>query len=148
MLNTTPAQQQYGITVLRVVVGLVFLAHGLQKLLLFGIGGTAGFLGSIGVPAAGLMAVVLIAIEVLGGLALILGLYTRYAAIPLAVISLVALLTVHLANGFFMGEQSGYEFVLTLLAANVALFFLGSGALALDSLLGTTRRTAAVAERA
>ncbi|NJK80500.1 MAG: DoxX family protein [Chloroflexaceae bacterium] len=126
--------QPYGITLLRVVIGIVFFVHGLQKLFMFGLEGTTGFLASLGVPAAGLMAVLLIATETLGGLALILGLFTRWAAIPLAVVMLVAMFTVHITNGFFVGNN-GYEFVLTLFVGNIALVLLGSGALAVDQIL-------------
>jgi putative oxidoreductase len=128
----------WGLTVLRIVVGLVFLVHGLQKLLVMGFGGVAGFLGSLGVPAPGLFAVVVTLVELLGGAALILGLFTRLAAILLAVDMLVAILTVHLANGFFASE-GGYEFPLVLLAACVALAVTGAGEAALDGALA--RRT-------
>ncbi|MEK7203957.1 MAG: DoxX family protein, partial [candidate division NC10 bacterium] len=70
----------------------------------------------------------------LGGLALLLGLFTRWAAIPLAINMLVAILVVHLRGGFFVPE--GVEFTLTLLAANVALALLGSGEASVDRLLG------------
>src|SRR5215211_8619069 len=110
----------WGLTVLRIVVGMVFLVHGLQKLLVMGFGGVAGFFGSLGVPAPGLFAVIVTLVEVLGGLALILGLLTRLAAILLAVDMLVAILAVHLPNGFFV-NNGGYEFPLVLLASCVAL---------------------------
>lgn len=145
-MNTTALNrmQPWGLTVLRIVTGIIFLLHGWQKIAMFGVAGFGGFLGQLGVPAASLMAVVVIAVELLGGLALILGLGTRYVAIPLAIDMLVALLTVHLPAGFFV-ESGGYEFVLLLLGASVALFLSGGGALALDNLVRkriTTARTA------
>ncbi|MEN9935622.1 MAG: hypothetical protein RLZZ387_2201 [Chloroflexota bacterium] len=144
----TSTNASYGVTILRVVTGAVFLAHGLQKLLMFGLPGTAGFLGSVGIPAAELMAPLLIALEVGGGLALILGLFTRYVGVALALNMLVALLTVHISKGFFVAD-GGYELVLLLGAASLALTFLGSGALALDTLLPRRETTAArVAQRA
>ena len=85
--------QGWGLTMLRVVVGIVFLAHGLQKLFVMGFGGVAGMMEGLAVPAPGLFAVVLTLVELLGGLALIVGLFTRVAAIPLAVDMLVATLT-------------------------------------------------------
>lgn len=136
-----------GIAILRIVVGIVFFAHGLQKLLMFGIGGFTGFLTQVGVPLPGLFAVIVIAVEVLAGLALILGIATRWAALPLAVDMIVALLTVHLANGFFMSDN-GIELVLTLLSATVALAFLGSGAFALDNVLFRERAAAPRTARA
>lgn len=130
--------QGWGITVLRVVVGIVFLMHGGQKLFVWGFGGVAGFLGQVGIPAPMLAAVIVTLVEFLGGLALLLGLFTRWAAIPLAIDTLVAILAVHLKAGFFL--PNGYEFALTLLAANVALALLGSGEASVDRLL-TKRRT-------
>ena len=120
----------YGITVLRVVIGLVFVDHGFQKVTGFGLAGTAGFLGQLGIPAPSVAAALLIATELLGGLALILGLGTRLAALALAFSMLVALVTVHLSKGFFLPE--GYEYVLTLMGATIALAITGAGALALD----------------
>ncbi len=123
----------WGIAVLRVVVGVVFLMHGGQKLFLMGIPNVAGFLGQMGFPLPMLSAVALTAAEFLGGLALLLGLFTRWAAIPLAFTMLVAMLAVHLKGGFFLPQ--GFEYTLVLLAANVALIFLGSGSCAVDRLL-------------
>ena len=125
--------QGWGITALRVVVGIVFLVHGGQKLFVFGFGGVANFMGQVGIPAPMLAAVVPTAVELLGGVALVLGLFTRWAAIPLAFSMLVAIVAVHLRAGFFLHD--GYEFALTLLAANVALALLGSGEASLGRLL-------------
>jgi putative oxidoreductase len=122
--------QGWGITVLRVVVGIVFLAHGGQKLFVWGFSNVAGFFGQVGIPLPMLAAIVVTLVEFLGGLALLVGLCTRWAAIPLALNMLGAMLTVHLKAGFFLPD--GYEFVLTLLAANVALALLGSGEASLE----------------
>jgi putative oxidoreductase len=122
----------WGPTVLRIIVGIVFLAHGWQKVGM-GIHGVAGFLGMIGIPVPSLAAGVLIAVELLGGIALILGLATRWLAILLAFDMLVAILAVHLKNGFFMPQ--GFEFTLTLLAASIALALTGSGAASVDRAL-------------
>jgi putative oxidoreductase len=121
----------WGIAVLRVIVGVVFLAHGAQKLFAFGLVGLAGFLAQQGFPLPTLAAAVLIATELVGGLALLLGLFTRWAALPLAFAMLVAMLKVHFKAGFFL--PNGFEYTLTLLAATVALALAGSGRLALDA---------------
>jgi putative oxidoreductase len=115
---------------LRGVLGLVFLVHGGQKLLQFGISGTAAFLGSLGLPLTTVVAVGLIAVELLGGLALILGVGTRVAATLLGADMLGTLLMVHLRGGFFVPD--GVEFVLTLLAGLVALAGLGPGPWSID----------------
>ncbi len=134
MLETKVAPlAAWGPLPLRLVVGLVFLVHGGQKLFQFGIGGTAGFLGSLGVPAPTLAAVVVTAVELLGGLALILGAFARVAAVALAVDMLVAILLVHVTAGFFVPK--GYEFVLTLLGANLTLVITGAGAASVDAAL-------------
>ncbi len=116
---------------LRLVVGLVFLAHGAQKVFQFGLGGTAGFLGSLGVPAPVAGALVVMTAETLGGLALVLGAFTRVAALVLAVNMLVAILLVHLRAGFFL--PGGMEFALTLLGASLTLAMTGAGALSVDA---------------
>jgi putative oxidoreductase len=115
---------------LRGVLGLIFLVHGGQKLFGFGIPGTAAFLANLGVPLPTVAAVLLIAVEVLGGLALLVGVGTRMAATLLAVDMLVALLTVHIRGGFFV--PNGIEFVLTLLAGLVTLAGLGPGPWSID----------------
>ncbi len=127
--------QGWGLAILRVVVGIVFLVHGFQKLFLMGFGGVAGMMEGLGVPAPGLFAVIVTLVELLGGLALILGLFTRVVAIPLAMDMLVATLTVHLPNGFSVLPNGGYEFTLVLLAASVALTVAGPGEAALDRFL-------------
>jgi putative oxidoreductase len=121
--------QSCGITVLRGVVGIVFAAHGYQKLFRFGIHGVSGMLGHLGIPLAGFFAVVVTLVEFGGGILLILGVATRVAAAFLAIDMIVALLVVHLKNGFF--NPHGVEFPLTLLAASICLMLAGGGALTL-----------------
>lgn len=131
------ARQGWGVAFLRLVVGIVFLAHGAQKLFVFGIAGVAGFMGQGGIPFPMLAAIVVTAVEFLGGLALMLGLFTRWAAIPLAIDMLVAILVVHLKAGFFL--PNGYEFAFTLLGATLALALLGSGEASVDRVLERRR---------
>jgi len=122
-----------GLTLLRVIVGVVFLAHGYQKLFTYGIGGVAGSFAQIGIPAPHLSAYLATFAEFFGGAALLLGLFTRFAAIPVAITMVVAILNVHLKGGFF--APAGVEYPLTLLVANLALITAGGGAFAIDNLL-------------
>ena len=77
----------WGLTVLRVVIGIVFLAHGVEKFFISGVGGVTGFFTQLGIPLPGLSAFVVSFFELVAGAALIIGFYTRLAAIPLAIIS-------------------------------------------------------------
>jgi putative oxidoreductase len=137
--------QAWGIAVLRVVVGLTFLMHGWQKLFEMGIPGVTGFFGQLGVPAPMMAATLVSVLELVGGAALLVGLFTRWVAIPLAVDMLVALLLVHLPAGFFAPD--GYELVLLLLGGSIALALAGPGAFALDRLIGRRAPDAAPIER-
>lgn len=128
----------WGLTILRVVVGIVFAAHGGQKLFVYGFHGVTGSFTKMGIPLPAVSAIVVTLVEFLGGIALIAGLFTRWAAILLAINMSVAVLKVHARNGFFL--PGGFEYALTLLAANVALALTGPGAAALDS-AGGRRRT-------
>ncbi len=129
--------QEWGITILRVAVGVIFLPHGGQKLFVWGFGAVAAFLGELGIPMPMLAAVIVTLVEFGGGLALLLGVYTRWAAALLAIDMLVAILTVHIRHGFFLPE--GFEYPLMLLAANLALVFLGSGKCSVDEFLRLRR---------
>ena len=125
---------RWGVLPLRIVVGLVFAVHGAQKLFGFGLAGTAGFLGSVGIPLPTVAAAALIAVELLGGLALLLGAGTRIAAAALAADMLVAILTLHVRGGFFVPD--GIEFVLTVFGACLALVGLGAGPCSVDGARG------------
>jgi putative oxidoreductase len=122
-------QSQYGVALLRVSLGVLFLAHGLLKLLVFTPAGTVGFFESLGLP--GLFAYLVMAGEIGGGLLLIAGAYTRIIALALVPIALGATF-VHLGNGWvFSAEGGGWEFPLFLTVTTVVQALLGSGAVAL-----------------
>ncbi|AQZ33884.1 MULTISPECIES: DoxX family protein [Pseudomonadaceae] len=133
--NITATQASFGITILRIVAGITFAAHGAQKLFGwfggYGLAGVAQWMESIGLAPGYLMALAAGSAEFFGGVALIIGLLVRPAAAVLAVTMLVAIFTVHFANGFFM-SNNGYEFALALLAISVALVFEGAGKLSVD----------------
>ncbi len=124
----------------RVGAGVIFAAHGAQKLFGwfggYGLEGTAGWMTSIGLEPGLLMATMAGGAEFIGGLLLIVGLLVRPAALMLAVTMVVAIVTVHLQNGFFLANN-GYEFGLALLAVSIGLVFRGAGSLSADRLLQT-----------
>lgn len=123
-------KSDYAATLLRVTLGLFFLVHDSVKIFVFTPAGTAAFFGKLGLPPALAYAVILA--EGLGGIALILGAYTRIAAIILAADMIGALVTVHLANGFlFTDAGGGWEYPAMWTVALIALALLGNGAYAL-----------------
>ena len=130
-MNTGGSLQSWGLTVLRLVVGIVFFMHGYQKLLKMGIHGVAGFFGHLGIPFPIVAAVLVTLLEFVGGILLITGLATRIPAALLAIDMLVAIFTVHMKNGFF---GMGVEFPLTLVAGLICLSLAGGGALSVKRL--------------
>ncbi len=126
-------KQELALGIVRMVVGLIFLAHGYQKLFIYGPHGIAGSFAQLGLPFPIVSAYLATFAEFFGGLALLIGLGTRLAAIPVGFTMVVALVKVHLAGGFFLPK--GFEYVLMLLAANIALVLGGGGAFALDNLI-------------
>jgi putative oxidoreductase len=129
MIETrTPAD--YAAFLLRLSMGVMFLAHGLLlKVMTFGFSGTVGFFESIGYPAA--LAYVVIIGEIVAGVLLVLGAYSRYAALAMVPILLGATLQ-HLGNGWvFVAPNGGCEFPAFWTVALVAQALLGDGAFAL-----------------
>lgn len=134
LTRSTPAATAMAIMILRIVVGVVFIAHGYQKVFIFGHAGVAQGFAGMGVPAPGLTSALVAAIELIGGLALLLGIGTRIAAVLLACEMLGAIILVHGRNGFFL--PTGAEFAFTLLGSLVALAVAGPGHASLDGVIG------------
>jgi len=128
----------WGPLALRVPVGIIFAAHGAQKLFAwfggYGLGGTGQWMDSIGLSPGLVMALLAGGAEFFGGLLLVLGLLVRPASASLAVAMLVAIFAVHVDKGFFM-SSNGYEYALALLAVAVSLLLSGGGRLSLDRAL-------------
>lgn len=136
--NCTSGWGGYAALVLRVATGAIFAVHGYQKLTMMGVDGTAAFLDTLGFPIASVFAVVLIAVELLGGLALVAGAFVHWVSKLLAVVAVVALFLVHIGNGFYI-QNGGYEFMLLILAATVSLMITGAGRFSVDEMLGKSR---------
>lgn len=128
MIDTRTAP--YAALLLRLSLGILFLAHAGLKIFVFTPAGTAGFFGSLGLP--GWLAYVTIAWEVLGAVALILGVYARAVAIALIPVLLGAIFTVHIKAGFFFSNANGgWEFPAFWIVGLIALALVGDGARAL-----------------
>lgn len=128
---------ELGLAILRVVVGVIFVAHGAPKLL-GGMEATAGMFAQMGIPAATAAAWFIALLESLGGLSLIFGFLVTPMAILLSLHMLTGIILVHAPNGFYVvGEgQGGVEFSLLLIAALLALILAGPGLAAVDGRRG------------
>lgn len=122
------------LTVLRVVLGFLFAAHGWQKFNEWTVAGTQAAFAQMGVPAAQISAPLVAGLELAGGIALILGVLTRVVAALLALNMLGALVLVHAPAGVF-ADKGGYELVLLLAAAALALALTGAGRVSVDRAL-------------
>ena len=131
MLESLDKYKGTSLFLVRLAVGIVFLVHGVGKLFnigptAMGLSGFSGFLTSLGVPAASFAALVVALVETLGGLLVLLGLWTRVAALLLAINMFVAIILVHISNGFSVAS-GGYEFALVLFLSALALLCGGAG---------------------
>jgi len=138
-LNTLlSTNNSFAALILRIPAGIILMAHGGQKLFAwfggYGLEGTGQFMASIGLEPGYLMALLAGSAEFFGGLALVLGLLVRPAAVVLSVTMVVAIVSVHLVNGLFL-SNNGYEYGLVLLAISASLIVSGAGAVSLDRVI-------------
>ena len=135
--------REYGPLFLRIALGLIMMGHGSQKLFgAFGGGGlsqTAGFFDQIGIVPGTFWASIVAIVETFGGLLVFIGLLTRVAGLLIAITMLVAMVWVHLPNGFFLSNR-GIEFTLALSSMAMALVVVGGGALSADALMKRSGR--------
>jgi putative oxidoreductase len=136
--SASTRQRDLALLALRVIAGIIFTAHGAQKLFVFGIAGVQGAFAQMGAPLPQITGPLIGGLEFFGGIALIVGLLTRLVALGLVADMLGAILLVHLAKG--LTGQGGYEFVLMLMGASLALLLAGAGDFSIDAVIG--RRTA------
>jgi len=129
--------EKWGLLPLRFVVALVFLMHGGQKVLYFGVSGVQDMLTKLGFVYPTFFAVLLMTIEIAGGLAILFGLYTRIAGFVLAVEMAIAIFVARLGGGFF--TPYGYEFELTLMGACLSFAAIGAGGVSIDAMMQRRR---------
>jgi putative oxidoreductase len=147
-LFSSPTRRQIdaGLALLRVVLGATFIMHGGQKLFVYGFAGVTGAFGQMGIPMPGLLGPFVAFVEFFGGIAILLGLLTRLAALGIGATMIVAILTVHLKNGFF--APTGVELPLSLLASALTLVITGAGAYSLDTAIERRRGGVRAADQA
>lgn len=133
--SPTTRQTDVGLALLRTVAGIIFAAHGAQKVFIYGVAGVSGAFAGMGIPMPDIVGPAVGVLELAGGIALVLGLFTRPIALLLAVEMLGAIFMVHLAGGFF--APNGYEFALALAAMSATLAITGAGALSIDARLAS-----------
>lgn len=134
-LNSTPspAQTNVALLIIRLVLGTVFIAHGAQKVFVFGMSGVGEGFGQMGIPFGAALGPLVSLVELFGGAAILLGLFTRVASAGIVGVMAGAIVFAHLPAGFF--APNGYEFPLMLLAAALALMITGPGAYSADAVL-------------
>ena len=121
----------WSVLFIRLGVGIIFLVHGLGKLFnigpaALGIASTAGYFESLGIPASLFFAWVVALVETIGGLFILLGLFTRASALLVGIDIFVAIILVHIPNGFSV-QNGGIEFPLLLFLGAISLVFSGAG---------------------
>ena len=132
-MRTLRKNVDLGLLLVRLALGIVFVMHGWQKLTVIGVDGFAGMLASLGVPFPAVNAVIVTAVEFVGGWAMLAGHFASPVGLLIAFNMIVAAATVHLKNGFFL--PAGYEFTLVLMLASLAISAAGAGAYSLDARL-------------
>ena len=132
-MNSIRPRADLGLLAIRLATGLVFLMHGYQKVFTYGFAGIGDAFGKMGIPMPTVMGPAIGILELVGGIALIIGLGTRIVGLLLALDMAGAITMVHMKNGFF--SPTGIEFVLMLFAASLALGLAGAGEMSVDAVM-------------
>lgn len=138
----SPVLTDLALLVSRVALGVILVAHGWQKFNEWTLDGTASAFSDMGIPAPAVAATFVTAVEIIGGIALIIGLLTPVVALLNMASLLGALFLVHAENGVFVADN-GFELVLALFAGLATIAMLGAGRFSTDGLLGRSSRLAA-----
>ena len=143
-IESTDPKLAAGLLLARLMTGFIFIMHGYQKLIDNGVGATQNGFAAMGVPLPDISAVALIILELTGGLALILGIWSRVAGVLLAAAMLGAMYFAHRDAGFF-AQEGGFEYVLLLAIISAALALTGPGPWSLEGMLHWAPSTQTVA---
>jgi len=138
----SPVLTDLALLVSRIALGVILVAHGWQKFNEWTLDGTASAFGDMGIPAPAVAATFVTAVEIIGGIALIIGLLTPVVALLNMVNLLGALFLVHAGNGIFVADN-GFELVLALFAGLATIAMLGAGKFSTDGILGRSPQLAA-----
>ena len=137
---STTSTVALGLALLRVVIGIIFIAHGAQKIFVYGQTAVIATFGQMGIPVPALTAPLVAWLELVGGAALAAGLFTRFFGAALAIEMAGAILFVHLKGGFFL--PTSFEYALAMLGATATLALTGPGEVSLDRLRGARQHRA------
>lgn len=130
----------------RVLFGIILIAHGWDKFQITGLEGVTGYFDSLGIPAAGFAAAVVGAIELIGGIMIVLGAFTRVVTLVVAAVMLGAAVFAHASFGIY-AANGGWELVGAIGAGMLALFAIGAGAWSVDALIARNKSTTAAQEK-
>lgn len=133
--------KEVGSVIARVLLGVILIAHGWDKFAITGLEGITAFFDSVGVPAAGVAAPVVAVVEIVAGVLLILGLFTRVVGVVSALLMLGAALFAHVSAGIYVAN-GGWELVGAIGAGTLLLAVNGAGTWSLDHVISRSRTTA------
>ncbi len=134
--------KEIALLISRVLLGVILIAHGWDKFQITGLEGISGYFDSIGIPAASLAAPLVGAIELIGGIMILIGAFTRVVSIIIALVMLGAAVFAHASFGIY-AANGGWELVGAIGAGMIALFAVGAGAWSVDALLTRNKSTQA-----